>query len=172
MPRGRHIAAELRDECLNQEIFFSLKEAQIVIEQWRNQYNTIRPHSSIGYRPPAPQTGFRNPAFVPSDLQGLAWAVRASSRLSGVLPCPLTGRGVARRNDSGIDRGQRLPAHPPQASGDRAQPAHSAGGPTAQLGKYFLVVGKQVTPKVNLEELARELACMEPWETLERGERE
>jgi hypothetical protein len=51
MPRGRHIAAELRDECLNQEIFFSLKEAQIVIEQWRNQYNTIRPHSSIGYRP-------------------------------------------------------------------------------------------------------------------------
>ena len=56
MPRGRHIAAELRDECLNQEIFFSLKEAQIVIEQWRNQYNTIRPHSSIGYRPPAPQT--------------------------------------------------------------------------------------------------------------------
>ena len=41
---------------MNQEIFFSLKEAQIVIEQWRNQYNTIRPHSSIGYRPPAPQT--------------------------------------------------------------------------------------------------------------------
>ena len=56
MPKGRHIAAELRDECLNQEIFLSLKEAQIVIEQWRNQYNTIRPHSSIGYRPPAPQT--------------------------------------------------------------------------------------------------------------------
>jgi hypothetical protein len=40
MPRGRHIAAELLDECLTQEIFFSLKEAQIVIEQWRNQYNT------------------------------------------------------------------------------------------------------------------------------------
>jgi len=56
MPRGRHVAAELRDECLNQEIFFSLKEAQIVIEQGRNQYDTIRPHSSIGYRPPAPQT--------------------------------------------------------------------------------------------------------------------
>jgi hypothetical protein len=39
---GGCIAAELRDECLNQEIFYSLKEAQIVIEQWRNQYNTIR----------------------------------------------------------------------------------------------------------------------------------
>jgi putative transposase len=47
---------KLRDECLNQEIFYSLKEAQIVIGQWRNQYNTIRPHSSLGYRPPAPQT--------------------------------------------------------------------------------------------------------------------
>ena len=46
---------KLRDECLNQEIFYSLKEAQIIIEQWRNQYNTIRPHSSLGYRPPASQ---------------------------------------------------------------------------------------------------------------------
>jgi putative transposase len=36
------------DECLNQEIFYSLKEAQVVVELWRNQYNTIRPHSSLG----------------------------------------------------------------------------------------------------------------------------
>jgi transposase InsO family protein len=41
----------LRDECLNQEIFYSLKEAQIIIEQSRNQYDTVRPHSSLGYRP-------------------------------------------------------------------------------------------------------------------------
>lgn len=47
---------KLRDECLNQDIFYSLKEARIVIEQWRNQYNTACPHSSLGYRPPAPQT--------------------------------------------------------------------------------------------------------------------
>jgi transposase InsO family protein len=47
---------KLRDELLNGEIFYSLKEAQIVIEQWRKHYNTIRPHSSLGYRPPAPQT--------------------------------------------------------------------------------------------------------------------
>jgi len=46
---------KLRDECLNGEIFYSLKEAQIVIEQWRVQYNTRRPHSSLGYRPPAPE---------------------------------------------------------------------------------------------------------------------
>ena len=47
---------KLRDECLNQEIFYSVKEAQVVIEQWRNHFNTIRPHSSLGYRPLAPQT--------------------------------------------------------------------------------------------------------------------
>ncbi len=47
---------KLRDECLNAEIFYSLKEAQIIIEQWRIHYNTKRPHSSLGYRPPAPVT--------------------------------------------------------------------------------------------------------------------
>jgi putative transposase len=47
---------KLRDECLNGEIFYSLKEATIVIEQWRKHYNTQRPHSSLNYRPPAPQT--------------------------------------------------------------------------------------------------------------------
>ena len=45
---------KLRDECLNGEIFYSLKEAQIVIEKWRVEYNTRRPHCSLGYRPPAP----------------------------------------------------------------------------------------------------------------------
>ena len=47
---------KLRDELLNGEIFYSLKEAKVVIEQWRNHYNTKRPHSSLGYRPPAPVT--------------------------------------------------------------------------------------------------------------------
>ena len=46
---------KLRDELLNGEIFYSLKEAQIIIEQWRIHYNTKRPHSSLGYRPPAPE---------------------------------------------------------------------------------------------------------------------
>jgi putative transposase len=45
---------KLRDECLNGEIFYSLKEAQVVIEKWRVLYNTKRPHSALGYRPPAP----------------------------------------------------------------------------------------------------------------------
>jgi transposase InsO family protein len=47
---------KLRDELLNGEIFYSLKEARIVIEQWRRHYNQKRPHSALGYRPPAPVT--------------------------------------------------------------------------------------------------------------------
>jgi transposase InsO family protein len=46
---------KLRDELLNGEIFYTLKEARVLIEQWRHHYNTIRPHSALGYRPPAPQ---------------------------------------------------------------------------------------------------------------------
>jgi transposase InsO family protein len=46
---------KLRDELLNGEIFYTLLEAQVVIEQWRREYNQIRPHSSLGYRPPAPE---------------------------------------------------------------------------------------------------------------------
>jgi len=47
---------KLRDELLNGEIFYSLKEAKVVIGNWRHHYNTVRPHSALGYRPPAPQT--------------------------------------------------------------------------------------------------------------------
>jgi len=45
---------KLRDECLCQEIFYALEEAQTVIALWRTTYNRVRPHSSLGYRPPAP----------------------------------------------------------------------------------------------------------------------
>ncbi|MCH8116421.1 MAG: transposase, partial [Chloroflexi bacterium] len=43
-------------ELLNGEIFYSLKEVQILTARWRREYNTIRPHCSLGYRPPAPET--------------------------------------------------------------------------------------------------------------------
>ena len=46
---------KLRDELLNLEIFDTLYEAQVLIERWRMQYNTRRPHSSLGYRPPTPE---------------------------------------------------------------------------------------------------------------------
>jgi transposase InsO family protein len=47
---------KFRDELLNGEIFYTLREAQVIIERWRREYNTFRPHSSLGYRPPAPET--------------------------------------------------------------------------------------------------------------------
>ena len=56
--------SKLRDEMLNGEIFYSLKEAQILIEQWRNHFNTVRPHSSIGYQPPAPETVLPKPIML------------------------------------------------------------------------------------------------------------
>jgi len=46
---------KLKDELLNREIFYTLIEARVLIESWRQHYNTKRPHSSIGYRPPAPE---------------------------------------------------------------------------------------------------------------------
>lgn len=53
--------ARFRDEMLNGELFYTLREAQILIEQWRIHYNTVRPHSALGYRLPAPES------IVPMD---------------------------------------------------------------------------------------------------------
>ena len=46
---------KLRDELLEREAFDTLLEAKVLIERWRQHYNTIRPHSALGYRPPAPE---------------------------------------------------------------------------------------------------------------------
>ncbi|MFX7849891.1 transposase, partial [Acinetobacter baumannii] len=48
--------SKLRDELLAGEAFSPLYEAQVLIERWRRQYNAVRPHSSLGYSPPAPET--------------------------------------------------------------------------------------------------------------------
>ena len=47
--------SKLRDGLLNGEIFYTLEEARAVIEGWRRHYNTVRPHSSLGHKPPAPE---------------------------------------------------------------------------------------------------------------------
>ena len=78
--------ARMRDELLNGEIFYSLKEAQIIIESWRQHYNAVRPHASLGYRAPAPET------FVPG-LAG-AWP----SALVGAAPTamlPLASKPIS-----------------------------------------------------------------------------
>jgi len=46
---------KLKDELMDREIFYSLEEARVLVEQWRREYNTVRPHSALGYRPPAPE---------------------------------------------------------------------------------------------------------------------
>ncbi len=70
--------ARLRDELLDGEIFYSLREAQVVIESWRRHYNAVRPHASLGYRPPAPEV------FVP------ALAARATAPPRPALPATPT----------------------------------------------------------------------------------
>jgi transposase InsO family protein len=72
--------ARLRDELLDGEIFYSLKEAQIVIESWRRHYNTLRPHGSLGYKPPAPEV------FVP------AMSARAAQQPQPAPPPTLASR--------------------------------------------------------------------------------
>jgi len=72
--------ARLRDELLDGEIFYSLAEAKIIIESWRRHYNTVRPHGSLGYKPPAPEV------FAP------ALAARATAQ-----PRPATKPALAPR---------------------------------------------------------------------------
>jgi len=66
--------ARLRDELLDGEIFYSLQEAKVVIESWRRHYNTVRPHASLGYRPPAPEV------FVPAFA---AWITSTLNIITG-----------------------------------------------------------------------------------------
>lgn len=62
---------KLRDELLNREICYTLEEARVLIENWRREYNTIRPHSSLDYRDLAPQTLAWKPAFAVAVGGGL-----------------------------------------------------------------------------------------------------
>jgi transposase InsO family protein len=64
---------KLRDELLNREIFYTLREAQVLIERWRLHYNQLRPHSALNYQPPAPQA--IAPIMIPSWSGGCVQAV-------------------------------------------------------------------------------------------------
>lgn len=77
--------ARFRDELLNGELFYTPREAHILIQQWRIHYNTIRPHISLGNRPPAPASmvpiGARQPATVNVRTEN-GRSVRARSNAS------------------------------------------------------------------------------------------
>ena len=62
--RAIGVSEQLRDELLEGELFYSLGEAEVLIEAWRRHYNTRRPHSALGYKPPAPEVRLR-PAAQP-----------------------------------------------------------------------------------------------------------
>ena len=66
----------LRDELLDREIFYTLTEAQILIERWWRQYTTVRPHRALGYRPPAPE------AVMPAPIGGLIMSPALSYELA------------------------------------------------------------------------------------------
>ena len=75
--------SKLRDELLNGEIFYTMKEAKVVIEGWRRHYNTLRPHSSLGYKPPAPEQYGPSPARLSFRLRiagGAGVPVRGGAR--------------------------------------------------------------------------------------------
>ena len=74
---------KFKDELIHREIFYSLREAEVLVEQWRREYNTIRPHSSLGYRPPAPQATRPAPAWLRRPaLQGPGQVRRLAARLT------------------------------------------------------------------------------------------
>jgi putative transposase len=70
---------KLRDELLDREVFDTLLEAKVLVERWRQMYNTVRPHSSLGYRPPAPE------ATQPCSF---ASATPQRTKQAGVGTCP------------------------------------------------------------------------------------
>ena len=72
--------ARLRDELLDGEIFYTLAEAKIIVESWRRHFNAVRPHGSLGYKPPAPE------AFIP------AMTARAAAQPGPATPPTLAPR--------------------------------------------------------------------------------
>lgn len=97
---------KLSDELLSGEIFYTLNEAKVLIERWRIHYNTVRPHSALGYRPPAPE------ARLIASRMGMG-----NKLVEGGMP--EMGRGAG-RPESSVRVGERVA--PPWAGCD--PPAH------------------------------------------------
>jgi hypothetical protein len=115
--------SKLRDELLDGEIFYSLAEARIVVEEWRRHYNMIRPHSSLGYNPPAPETvpwpasssqAAPNVALNPTMHQDYPRTTRWGQAKGAVRPSPaLRELGTCQPRDRRLDpRLQPPPATP------------------------------------------------------------
>ena len=84
---------KLRDELLDGEIFYTLREAKVLVEHWRREYNTFRPHSSLGYRPPAPEAV--QPLGVVEHVHHKVFDPPQAAQISGKVARPhAVGRGA------------------------------------------------------------------------------
>jgi hypothetical protein len=93
----------LRDELLDGEIFYTLREAEILIESWRRHYNTVRPHASIGCRAPAPEV------FVPALAEWPAAQSRpAPPAMLQLVPRPTLNQHSNRTTQWGADQSREL----------------------------------------------------------------
>jgi len=107
---------KLRDELLNGEIFETLKEAKVVIEAWRRHYNEIRPHSALGYVPPAPPAKLpAGPVVAPllrAPLPSLApgSTTEVLGHRWGLLRVRVMGRGNQAIRSGGSDLSTTLPS--------------------------------------------------------------
>ena len=104
---------KLRDELLNGEIFCSLAEAAVLVEQWRREYNTVRPHSACGGFPPAPEAIKPSPWFLrmpvlhgPPQLLGLTLGCAAA--LGGRSSGPELSRPARPRDNPVVLRTERI----------------------------------------------------------------
>ena len=125
--------ARLRDELLNGEIFYTLKEAQVLIESWRCHYNAIRPHGSLGYRPPAPEDDHH--AKLAARLRYAPPATQLGRKTRNALTFETdqsVGAGQSRTDDRPRDGSD--PPRQPQVVPLRKAPPHTSPAP-AQTDK-------------------------------------
>ena len=109
----------LRDELLDREIFYTLTEAKVLIVCWRRQYNTVRPHSLLGYRAPAPVAlELLGPCSAPLRTAQAPAPMLTVAQCKPRGPAGLRGttRGLAKWSRSGLNR-RPLACHPAAKSG-------------------------------------------------------
>ena len=93
---------KLRDECLNGEVFETLLVAQLLIKRWRHESNTFRPHSSLGYRLPAPEARMFTPDPEKSHRIGVQHRGLVTGTIASTTVVARPGRRGYNSNRIGI----------------------------------------------------------------------
>ena len=133
---------KLRDELLNGEIFYSLAEAAVLVEQWRREYNTVRPHSACGGFPPAPEAIKPSPWFLRIPvLHGRHPVLRVSRAPLGQATHHEQPRAPAHRDQASNPERRRLP-RPSQCT-----PPHHRGCSEDYCGLQRALLPGPLTPR-------------------------